>query len=147
MIQPHGGRLVDRVLVGKDKEAALSRAGRLPRLTVDSELISDIENIATGVYSPLEGFLCEADFRSVLAGSRLESDVAWTVPIVLDADAATAAGLKTGAEALLAATQAKLGNAQFLERAPAAVVEKERARAAEGEARLTKLQAQLQDLE
>ena len=103
MIQPHGGRLVDRVLVGKDKEAALSRAGRLPRLTVDSELISDIENIATGVYSPLEGFLCEADFRSVLAGSRLESDVAWTVPIVLDADAATAAGLKTGAEALLAA--------------------------------------------
>ena len=103
MIQPHGGRLVDRVLVGKDKEAALSRAGRLPRLTVDSELISDIENIATGVYSPLEGFLGEADFRSVLAGSRLESDVAWTVPIVLDADAATAAGLKTGAEALLAA--------------------------------------------
>ena len=103
MIQPHGGRLVDRVLVGKDKEAALARAGRLPRLTVDSELISDIENIATGVYSPLEGFLCEADFRSVLAGSRLESDVAWTVPIVLDADAATAAGLKTGAEALLAA--------------------------------------------
>ena len=63
MIQPHGGKLVDRVLKGKAKDEALARAGRLPRLVIDSELVSDVENIATGVYSPLEGFLGEADFR------------------------------------------------------------------------------------
>ena len=51
------------------------------------------------------------------------------------------------AEALLAAAEAKLANPQFVERAPAAVVEKERARAAEGAARLAKLRAQLRDLE
>ena len=50
------------------------------------------------------------------------------------------------AEALLAAAEAKLGNPQFVERAPAAVVEKERARAAESAARLAKLRAQLEDL-
>ena len=51
------------------------------------------------------------------------------------------------AEGLLAGAEAKLGNPQFLERAPAAVVEKERARAAEAAARLAKLRAQLQELE
>ncbi len=102
MIQPHGGKLVDRALEGKKKDAALAAAGRLARLTVDAEIVSDLENIATGVYSPLEGFLGEADFRSVLAGSRLRSDIAWTVPIVLDADEATAGKHKRGDDVLLA---------------------------------------------
>jgi sulfate adenylyltransferase len=103
MIKPHGGKLVDRVLDGKNKDKALARAGRLARLVIDSELVSDVENIARGVYSPLEGFLGEADFRGVLDGSRLRSDVAWTIPIVLDADGQTADSLKPGDEVLLAA--------------------------------------------
>jgi sulfate adenylyltransferase len=103
MIQPHGGKLVDRVLAGKKKDEALARAGRLARLDIDSELVSDVENIATGVYSPLEGFLGEADLKSVLASSRLRSDDAWTIPIVLDTDKGTAAKLKKGDEVLLAA--------------------------------------------
>ena len=49
MIQPHGGKLVDRVLTDKKRDAALTGAGRLARLKVDSELVSDLENIATGV--------------------------------------------------------------------------------------------------
>jgi sulfate adenylyltransferase len=103
MIQPHGGKLVDRVLKGKDKAKALDRAPGLPRLTIDAELVSDVENIATGVYSPLEGFLGEADFRAVLETSRLASDLPWTIPIVLDVDKAAADRLKTGTEVLLAA--------------------------------------------
>ncbi len=103
MIQPHGGKLVDRTLKGKKKDEALAGSGQLARLVVDSELISDLENIATGVYSPLEGFLGEADFRSVLETSRLSSDIPWTIPIVLDVDRKTADKLKTGEEVLLAA--------------------------------------------
>src|SRR5512143_1272638 len=103
MIKPHGGKLVDRVLQGPRKEAAFAGAGRLARLTIDAELVSDVENIATGVYSPLEGFLGEADFRAVLETSRLRSDLPWTIPIVLDVDRKTADGLKTGQEVLLAA--------------------------------------------
>jgi len=101
MIQPHGGKLVDRVLEGQTKAEALARTAKSPRLLIDSELVSDVENIATGVYSPLEGFLGEADFRAVLACSRLANDVAWTIPIVLDVDRGTADGLKTGQEVLL----------------------------------------------
>ncbi|MFH1331393.1 MAG: valine--tRNA ligase [Actinomycetota bacterium] len=51
------------------------------------------------------------------------------------------------AEALLAAAEAKLANPQFMERAPTAVVDKERGRAAESASRLAKLRAQLSDLE
>ena len=47
---------------------------------------------------------------------------------------------------MLDQAEAKLANPQFVERAPAAVVEKERAKAAEFSARLAKLQAQLEDL-
>jgi sulfate adenylyltransferase len=117
MIQPHGGKLVDRVLKGKAKDEALARAGRRPRLVIDSELVSDVENIATGVYSPLEGFLGEADFRSVLAASRLVSDIAWTVPIVLDVDRRTAEGLKTGEEVLLGAEDGRAVAVLHLEEA------------------------------
>ncbi len=103
MIQPHGGRLVDRVLADKASAEALARAPGLPKIVIDSELVSDVENIATGVYSPLQGFLGEADLRGVLGASRLASDVAWTIPIVLDTDKGTAAGLKTGADVVLTA--------------------------------------------
>lgn len=103
MIQPHGGKLVDRVLDEKGRKEALARAPGLPRIVIEPDLVSDIENIATGVYSPLEGFLGEADFQGVLGASRLASDVAWTIPIVLDADREAAGGLKPGTEVLLAA--------------------------------------------
>jgi sulfate adenylyltransferase len=102
MIQPHGGKLADRALKGKAKEEALALAARLPRLVIDAEIVSDLENIATGVYSPLEGFLGETDFKAVVEGCRLASDLAWTIPIVLDVDKKTAEGLKAGTDVALA---------------------------------------------
>ncbi len=101
MIQPHGGRLIERVLSGPAREAALERAKSMPRLKLDAESVSDVENLATGVYSPLEGFLGEKDFRNVLAHMRLANDLPWTIPIVLDVDRAAADGLKIGTEVAL----------------------------------------------
>jgi sulfate adenylyltransferase len=103
MIQPHGGKLVERALKGQTKDDVLARAGNLRGLAVDSELVSDVENIATGVYSPLEGFMGPGDFRSVLNGMRLQNDLPWTIPIVLDTDRETAGGLNAGEEILLRA--------------------------------------------
>lgn len=101
MIQPHGGRLVDRVLKGDKNKEALDKAASLPRLKLDSELVSDVENIATGVYSPLEGFLGKGDFRNVLNQMRLADDVPWTVPIVLDVGREEAERLSRRGEVLL----------------------------------------------
>ncbi|MBM3295409.1 MAG: sulfate adenylyltransferase [Candidatus Aminicenantes bacterium] len=101
MILPHGGKLIERVLAGEARAEALVRAKSLPSVALDFDATSEVENIATGVFSPLEGFLGERDFRSVLGEMRLSSDVPWTIPIVLDVDKPTAGRLKIGSEVAL----------------------------------------------
>ncbi|WP_096273355.1 sulfate adenylyltransferase [Paucisalibacillus globulus] len=79
--QPHGGKLVDRVLRGKEREEELERAKQLPMIMVDLEAVITLEMIATGVLSPNEGFMNEADYKSVLTEGRLTSGVVWPVPL------------------------------------------------------------------
>lgn len=101
MIQPHGGKLVERVLKGERKQDVLERAGRLPAVRLDDESVSDVENFATGVYSPLEGFPAEKDFRNIISQMRLASDVPWSIPIACDVSEEEAAELREGDEVLL----------------------------------------------
>jgi len=103
MIQPHGGKLVERVLKGEHRREALEKAKSLPQIKLDAESVSDIENIATGVFSPLDGFMGGDDFRAVLNQMRLSNDLPWTIPIVLDADKAEAVRLRPGQDVLLVA--------------------------------------------
>jgi sulfate adenylyltransferase len=84
MIAPHGGRLVNRVLDGEAREAWLASAAGLPQIQVGLETAFDLENLATGVFSPLEGFMTHADLEHVLHRKRLANDLPWTIPIVLD---------------------------------------------------------------
>ena len=90
---PHGGRLVDRT-------TSADPAG-LYSIQVTKDLASDIENIADGIFSPLEGFLVRQDFESVVSKGRLADGTAWTIPIVLDADYATARKAKEAGDVLL----------------------------------------------
>jgi sulfate adenylyltransferase len=85
MVSPHGGRLIDRTVPFEKREQTVHEAASLPQIEVSSDLARDIENIAYGVLSPLEGFLGRNDFESVLKNKRLTSDLVWTIPIVLDA--------------------------------------------------------------
>ena len=85
MLPPHGGRLVNRVLPDEEKDDAVKASTEYPRLEVNEDLAKDIENIAYGVFSPLEGFLCRNDFEKVVHQKRLSNDLPWTLPIVLDA--------------------------------------------------------------
>jgi sulfate adenylyltransferase len=101
MISPHGGKLVGRVLDGECRQDVLASAQALPQLRINDESVSDVENIATGVYSPLEGFMGKADYRNVLNEMRLRNDLPWTIPIVLDASPEEAAKLKEGKDVLL----------------------------------------------
>jgi sulfate adenylyltransferase len=101
MIQPHGGRLVERILKGEQKKKILEKVAGFPSLKLDPESVSDVENIATGVFSPLEGFMGKEDFRHVLKQMRLSSDLPWTIPIVLDVGKEEADKLKVGGQVLL----------------------------------------------
>ena len=77
-IKPHGGKLVNRI--------TQKNANGMFSVSVSEDLANDVENIADGIFSPLEGFLSKADFDSVITKGRLSNDLAWTVPIVLDVD-------------------------------------------------------------
>lgn len=105
MIAPHGGKLIDRIFQEGEKEKALKEANTLPSVKLNLDLISDVENIASGVYSPLEGFLGQEDYQSVLSQMRLASDLPWTIPIVLDASKEEAERLKEEQDVALLNTE------------------------------------------
>ncbi|ADC66540.1 sulfate adenylyltransferase [Ferroglobus placidus DSM 10642] len=82
--KPHGGKLVNRVVAEDRRSKLLEEAKELPKIEISKETAVEVENIAHGVYSPLEGFMTRNDFISVLETMRLENDLPWTIPIVLD---------------------------------------------------------------
>ena len=96
-IAPHGGTLVNRI---KDADPS-----GLAAVTISEDLASDVENIADGIFSPLEGFLGQQDFESVVSRGRLANDTAWTIPIVLDVDRETASRIKESGDVLLQTPQ------------------------------------------
>src|SRR5690625_4890468 len=79
--QPHGGRLIDRVATGKEREEGLKRAENLPKIMLDLEAAITLELIATGVMSPHEGLLVEEEYLSSLETGRLTNGLPWPVPL------------------------------------------------------------------
>ncbi len=83
LIEPHGGRLINLMLQGPERVAALERAADLTKVRLDAREASDLELMATGALSPLTGFMCERDYRSVLREMRLECGLVWSLPVTL----------------------------------------------------------------
>ncbi len=93
LIPPHGGKLVNRVLAEAPDERYLDS---LPKIRLDQNKQMDVEQIAIGTYSPLEGFMGQEDFQSVLTSMRLANGIVWPLPIVLDVSEETADELSIG---------------------------------------------------
>src|SRR5204863_1062774 len=71
--------------------------------------ISDLELIAIGAYSPLEGFMGEADYHAVVSGMRLVNGVAWSMPITLPVSIEQAGRLREGTDVALYQREHLLG--------------------------------------
>lgn len=95
-VLPHGGRLVDRELRGEARLEALAHAQSLRRIRLDAVGEADVEMLGVGALSPLEGFLNEADYRSVVAEMHLANGLPWTIPITLAVSEADAADIAAG---------------------------------------------------
>lgn len=100
-IAPHGGALVDRVLRGVVREAALEKAASLKKIPLGPTTISDLELVAVGALSPLTGFMTQADYRSVVEDMRLSNGLVWTIPITLAVSRQQADELQEGQEVAL----------------------------------------------
>jgi len=92
-IKPHGGTLVNRIKKIDPPE--------LFSISITEDLANDVENIADGIFSPLEGFLVKQDYDSVIENGRLSNGLAWTIPIVLDTDESTAKKMRESGDVLL----------------------------------------------
>jgi sulfate adenylyltransferase len=98
IIQPHGGKLVNRLLEGKDREEALIKARSIKSINVSSRIISDVELIAVGAFSPLAGFMGKEDYDSVIGNMRLKDGLPWSITITLPVSEEVATGLEEGEE-------------------------------------------------
>jgi sulfate adenylyltransferase len=94
---PHGSKLKNRFVLSDKKNTE-----GMYTLQVNNELRNEIENIADGIFSPLEGFVGEQDFQSIVKTGRLSNGLAWTVPIILDIDEQEARKMKDAGQVALA---------------------------------------------
>jgi sulfate adenylyltransferase len=85
LIPLHGGRLVNRI-IDNNREEELKKANSLSKHKLSSLEFSDLIMIATGAFSPLEGFAGLSDYNSIIENMRLSDGTLWPVPITLSTD-------------------------------------------------------------
>ncbi len=108
LIEPHGGRLIDREAGGAERESLLRASARMPELTLNAREEADLELISQGALSPLEGFMGEADYVLVRDQMRLASGAVWTIPVTLSATEEERAKLKVGDDVALRSQDGRL---------------------------------------
>jgi sulfate adenylyltransferase len=77
LIKPHGGRLLE--CTGERPEGVEG----LERLTLTPRELSDLDMLASGALSPLEGFMGRADYERVLEEMHLQNGLPWALPVCL----------------------------------------------------------------
>ena len=77
LIRPHGGTLVDRL--GERPDGV----GSLERVTLTSREVSDLDMLAVGALSPLEGFMGRDDYDRVVDEMHLAGGLPWALPVCL----------------------------------------------------------------
>jgi len=95
-IAPHGGTLINRLTSPEQRQIFLDKADTLPRVSLDERAFSDLVMIAIGGFSPLMGFMGQADYETVVTDMRLANGLPWSIPITLSVDEALAAELTQG---------------------------------------------------
>ncbi len=101
-IEPHGGKLINRYIKPEDRESKLSEAKKLKSIHIDEYLSFDLDGIAKGIFSPLEGFMGEEETLNCLFNMYLRKGVPWTIPILLDVTKKEAEQIELGEKIALA---------------------------------------------
>jgi len=92
----HGGSLINLLAQDDALETLRQLATELPSITLNERQLCDLELLQNGGFSPLTGFLNEADYASVCKHLRLADGTLWPMPITLDISREQAAGLSIG---------------------------------------------------
>jgi sulfate adenylyltransferase len=83
LIPPYGGKLVNLVATGEEREMLREQANRYPSLQISDRNLHDLELLAVGGFSPLDRFMGRDDYQRVLTEMRLADGTLFPMPITL----------------------------------------------------------------
>jgi len=95
-VEPHGGSLVNLIVDEERSRLLKDIALNLPDITLNDRQLCDLELLATGVFSPLTGFMTRIEYESVIDRMRLQNDHLWPIPICLGITDTQARTLEAG---------------------------------------------------
>ena len=90
LVPPHGSDTLKPLLLkGKERDQALKLASTLPTITLSSRERGDLIMLGIGGFTPLNGFMNQADWQGVVDNMRLQTGanagLFWPIPITLSA--------------------------------------------------------------
>lgn len=106
LVKPHGSDVLKPLLLeGAALADAQSKAQSLPKVVLSSRERGDLIMFGIGGFTPLEGFMGQADWQGVCDTMTMVTGKAnglfWPIPITLSTDQATADSLNVGDEVAL----------------------------------------------
>ena len=102
LVPPHGGGPLKPLLVGDaERVEVAARAESLARVTLSSRELSDLFMLGMGAYTPLDGFMREADWRGTCVDMKLANGLFWPIPITLSCGQGQADEIAIGDEIAL----------------------------------------------
>jgi sulfate adenylyltransferase len=101
LIPPHGGELKPLLLKGEALEEAKAKAKTLPQVCMATRERDDCIMMGIGAFSPLEGFMCKADWKGVCDEMKMRDGTFWPIPITLSVSKEVAKDLKEDQEVAL----------------------------------------------
>ncbi len=103
LVPPHGSETLKPLLLPEIERAEeLRRAERLKKIKLSSREASDLFMMAMGAYTPLDGFMGEADWRGCCFDMKLANGLFWPIPITLSCDRELGDGIIVGEDVALA---------------------------------------------
>ena len=91
--EPHGGELIQLYVESSAVEQIKQESKDFKSWDLTDRQLCDLELILNGAFSPLDGFLTQAEYDSVLKDMRLPNGTLWPMPITLDVNEEFAASL------------------------------------------------------
>ncbi|MEH6543493.1 MAG: sulfate adenylyltransferase [Porticoccaceae bacterium] len=103
LVKPHGAETLNILLLeGDELAAATARAASLPKIELASREVGDLIMLGIGGFTPLDGFMGEADWRGVCDDMQMANGLFWPIPITLSVSSEQAETLNVGDEVALA---------------------------------------------
>lgn len=113
LVPPHGSATLKPLLLqGAAREQALKLASTLPQILLSSRERGDLIMLGIGGFTPLNGFMNQADWQGVVDDMHLQTgdnaNLFWPIPITLSAPKATADSLQAGDKVALVAQDGEI---------------------------------------